>query len=303
MRVLNVVHQDSAGPGVFAEVTGERGDTVDVWEPPQQGPPPVGDHDAVFVFGGAMHVDQEDEHPWLTGENGVARGAGRPAGAGARACAWAASCSPRPPAPCRTAPQEGEVGWHEVELCPEAAGDPLLGSLPDRFDAFEWHQYEFPLPPGAVPLARSDRCLQAFRLDGPAWGLQFHAEVVRSSIDRWLDKAEDGRGRSGARGRGDRGQAGRAGTSWAAGSAGASSPRPKSRLAAELESAARGPAPGARDAGDRPLPDRGIGHAAPRGTPQPAVGPREPPGPGVLHGAVGARLSRWTARARPGRRP
>ena len=88
--------------------------------------------------------------------------------------------------------EQGEVGWHEVELCPEAAGDPLLGSLPDRFVAFEWHQYEFPLPPGAVPLARSDRCLQAFRLDGPAWGLQFHAEVVRSSIDRWLDKAEEG---------------------------------------------------------------------------------------------------------------
>lgn len=87
---------------------------------------------------------------------------------------------------------EGEIGWREVELCSEAAGDPLLGSLPDRFEAFEWHQYEFPLPPGAVPLARSDRCLQAFRLDGPAWGLQFHAEVVQSSIDRWLDKDEGG---------------------------------------------------------------------------------------------------------------
>ena len=63
-----------------------------------------------------------------------------------------------------------------------SASAPSLPAIPcsPRFRAFEWHRYEFPLPPGAVPLARSDRGLQAFRLDGPAWGLQFHAEVVRS---------------------------------------------------------------------------------------------------------------------------
>jgi len=195
VRVLNVVHQDSAGPGVFAEVTAERGDTVDVWEPPRQDPPAVGDHDAVFVFGGAMHVDQGDEHPWLAGVNswleelvdrrvpvlGLCLGS--------QLLAQAAGAAPHP---C----EEGEVGWHQVELCPDAAGDPLLGSLPDRFEAFEWHEYEFPRPPGAVPLARSDRCLQAFRLDGPAWGLQFHAEVVRGSIDRWLDKDEGSDGKA-----------------------------------------------------------------------------------------------------------
>ena len=192
MRVLNVVHQDSAGPGVFAEVTAERGDTVDLWQPPQESPPPVGDHDAVFVFGGAMHVDQEDEHPWLTGENGwLEELVDRRVPVlglclGSQLLAQAAGAAPH-------RSEEGEVGWHGVELCPEAAGDPLLGSLPESFPAFEWHQYEFPLPPGAVPLARSDRCLQAFRLDGPAWGLQFHAEVVQASIDRWLDEDEEGK--------------------------------------------------------------------------------------------------------------
>lgn len=191
MHVLNVVHQASAGPGVFASVTAERDDAVDVWEPPQEEPPAVGAHDAVFVFGGAMHVDQEAEHPWLAAEKAwLAEVVDRRVPVlglclGSQLLAQAGGAEPhRSP--------EGEVGWHDVRLRDEAAGDPLLGALPDRFRAFEWHSYEFPLPPGAVPLASSGRCLQAFRLDGPAWGLQFHAEVVQTSIDRWLDEADDG---------------------------------------------------------------------------------------------------------------
>jgi GMP synthase (glutamine-hydrolysing) len=191
VHVLNVVHQDSAGPGVFASVTAEREDTVEVWEPPHERPPAVRSHDAVFVFGGAMHVDQENEHPWLKAEKAwLSELVDRRVPVlglclGSQLLAEAAGAVPH-----RSAKRE--VGWHDVRLCAEAVGDPLLGALPASFEAFEWHSYEFPLPPGGVPLARSEGCLQAFRLDGPAWGLQFHAEVVQSSIDRWLDKADGG---------------------------------------------------------------------------------------------------------------
>ena len=38
-----------------------------------------------------------------------------------------------------------------------------------------------------MALARSDGCLQAFRLNGtPAWGLQFHAEVDPDALDGWI---------------------------------------------------------------------------------------------------------------------
>ena len=83
---------------------------------------------------------------------------------------------------------EPEIGWFEVEVTPEGTGDPVIGPLSPAFEAFEWHSYEAPLPPGAVALASTPLCLQAFRLgDARVWGVQFHAEVTLSSLESWLD--------------------------------------------------------------------------------------------------------------------
>ena len=98
---------------------------------------------------------------------------------GAQLVSEAAGGSPR------RAP-EPEIGWVEVELTPEGRADPLLGALPERFEAFEWHSYEAGPPEGAVTLATSPVCIQAYRLTGArAWGIQFHAEVTRPDVDAW----------------------------------------------------------------------------------------------------------------------
>ena len=44
-----------------------------------------------------------------------------------------------------------------------------------------------PLPSGAVPLAESGTCLQAYRFGESAWGIQFHAEVTLGDFEAWLD--------------------------------------------------------------------------------------------------------------------
>jgi GMP synthase-like glutamine amidotransferase len=42
-----------------------------------------------------------------------------------------------------------------------------------------------------VALASSEVCLQGFRLAGaPVWGIQFHPEVTRDDLWRWLDHWE-----------------------------------------------------------------------------------------------------------------
>lgn len=83
-----------------------------------------------------------------------------------------------------------EIGWHQVEVTPEGADDPLLGPLAPAFEAFQWHSYEFPLPPGAVPIARSEVCLQGARIGARAWALQLHPEVSRADALHWVEDYE-----------------------------------------------------------------------------------------------------------------
>ena len=186
MKVLALTHGPSVGPGVFGAEVAAAGHELQECHVASGGRPSH-DADAILVFGGAMHPDQEEQHPWLLAEHrflvealeretpvfGICLGA--------QLLAKAAGAAVRP------AP-EPEVGWLPVELTEAAGSDPVLSAAPARFEAFQWHHYTYDLPPGAVELARSDSCTQAFRL-GNAIGIQFHAEVTETQVDRWL--AED----------------------------------------------------------------------------------------------------------------
>jgi GMP synthase (glutamine-hydrolysing) len=188
VRALAIVHQRDAGPGVFADAARSGGVELDSWLPSEapSPPQPPTEYGAVLTFGGAMHADHEDRHPWLREEKGLLGeliGRRIPLLAvclGAQLLAEAAGAPPRRAA-------EPEIGWYEVELTAQGADDPLLAPLAPRFEAFEWHSYEFPLPPGATPLARSALCLQAYRIDDFAWGIQFHAEVTAEDAESWID--------------------------------------------------------------------------------------------------------------------
>ena len=161
------------------------------WVPPAQPPPDVRDVDALMIFGGSMHVDQNGEHRWMDPEKEFIREAldrGTPmlgVCLGSQLLAEAAGAEPR-------RMDEPEIGWYDVEVTEAGAADPVVGPLAPSTKLFEWHHYMAPLPPGAVELARTPACVQAFRVDGkPAWGLQFHAEVTRENLMGWLDGWEN----------------------------------------------------------------------------------------------------------------
>ncbi|MGZ5357062.1 MAG: type 1 glutamine amidotransferase [Solirubrobacterales bacterium] len=188
MRVLSIVHQADAGAGVFAESLREAGAEIDDWLISEGGDAPADPfgYDAVMVFGGAMHVDQDDRHAWLDPEKRLLAGllhGGRPvlgACLGAQLlCAAAGGQVRRMPEP--------EIGWFDVEVTAGGAEDPLLGPLAPRFSAFQWHSYECVPPPQSPVLARSATCAQAFKLGSRAWALQFHAEVGAADADAWID--------------------------------------------------------------------------------------------------------------------
>jgi GMP synthase-like glutamine amidotransferase len=188
VRSLAISHQRDAGPGVFAEAIEATGGRLDVWHIAETDRPPADPfgYDAVITFGGAMHADQVDDYAWLGAEKellarlldrgvpllGVCLGAQLlvvAAGGEARRAG-------RP-----------EIGWHPVEVSDEGSADPLLAPLAPRFEAFQWHSYECLPPAGAVILAESPVCAQAFRIGETAWGIQFHSEVSAADAARWTD--------------------------------------------------------------------------------------------------------------------
>lgn len=188
MRILAIVQQSDAGPGVFAEAIRDAGGELDEWTPAAEPEPPADPlgYDGVLVLGGAMNVDEEERHQWIAAEKALLRELlARDVPLlglclGGQLVAEAAGAEPRRAA-------RPEIGWHQVEVTPEGADDPMLGPLAPTFEAFQWHSYEFPLPPGAVPLARGEVCLQAARIGERAWALQFHPEVSRADALHWIE--------------------------------------------------------------------------------------------------------------------
>jgi GMP synthase (glutamine-hydrolysing) len=189
MRVLSIVHDaaSTGGGGLFEDLVELRGDRLERWVTVNgdAGPDAPDRYDAIMVFGGAMHPDQDAEHPWLAeeaafiretldrevpllgvclGSQLIARAAGTHVGPAARA----------------------EVGWYGVHLNDAGRRDPVIGVLPGRVDAFQWHYYTFDLPAGAELLAESDTARQAYRLGERTWGIQFHAEVTRHMLEHWF---------------------------------------------------------------------------------------------------------------------
>jgi GMP synthase (glutamine-hydrolysing) len=190
VRALAIVHQRDAGLGVFGPAVRSRDVQVDEWQLAEGALPP-GDpagYDAVLTLGGAMHADQQARHPWLADEKVLLAGLLERRVPLLGVCLGAQLLAEAAGAPPRRA-TEPEIGWCDVELTDAAADDPLLAALQPGFEAFEWHSYEFPLPPGATPLARSATCLQAYRIGEWAWGIQFHAEVTGTDIEAWIDDA------------------------------------------------------------------------------------------------------------------
>ena len=187
MRLLSVVHGEDVRGEVFDDVARVDGHDVEEWwvisssDPPR----PVDEYDAVIVYGGAMNVDQEDEHPWLRSEDEFVRSLlerrvptlGVCLGGQLLAKAAGAHVGPSP---------EPEFGFTPVTLSAAAADDPLFGVLPHEFEVFNAHGYAFHVPDAGVELARSAVCAQAFRLGDAAWGVQFHPEIRVEQVARWL---------------------------------------------------------------------------------------------------------------------
>ncbi|MFF7469185.1 methyltransferase domain-containing protein [Streptomyces sp. NPDC008092] len=76
-----------------------------------------------------------------------------------------------------------QVGWDAVRMTGAAHDDLLFAAVPERLRVLHWHADTMNLPAGATLLASCGRYpVQAFRVGGSAWGMQFHLEVDEAAV-------------------------------------------------------------------------------------------------------------------------
>lgn len=154
--------------------------------------PSLDGYHGLVILGGPMNVDETSIHPHLAFEVTMIEEAlkqnipilGICLGAQLIAKALGARVAKNP---------VKEIGWYDISITAEGKNDPILKHFKPVEKIFQWHGDTFDIPAGALHLLSSELCLnQAFRFGDRVYGFQFHLEVDRRMIERWL-KVPDNR--------------------------------------------------------------------------------------------------------------
>ncbi len=130
---------------------------------------------AVILCGGGVHVDQEDQYPWLKPEKKFLEAT---IGRGTKVvglCLGGQLCGQILGAKVYPHPNGWEIGWQEVSL---KAIPGLPGFEKEESLIFsQYHRYIFDLPSGARSIATNAWWdVQAFEWNNQVIGFQFHPE-------------------------------------------------------------------------------------------------------------------------------
>ncbi|MCZ7585904.1 MAG: type 1 glutamine amidotransferase [Deltaproteobacteria bacterium] len=150
-------------------------------------PSDLGDRDGVIVMGGPMAVQDRRLHPWISDEINLVKTAvernmpvlGICLGAQVMAAALGANVYPS---------RTREIGCLPVTLTDLGSKDPAFQDFQHEFVVFQWHGDTFDMPKNARRLARGIVSPnQAFAVGKRAYALQFHLEVTREMVDRFIE--------------------------------------------------------------------------------------------------------------------
>ncbi|WP_265517724.1 glutamine amidotransferase [Nitratireductor luteus] len=182
-RILIVLHQEMSSPGRVGQLLEASGFSLDIRRPPLGDPLPetLEAHAGAVVFGGPMSANDRDEFvqretDWISiplRENKPFLGI----------CLGAQMLVNQLGGEV-TGHDEGlvEIGWYPIRATTEGR---QLMHWPEM--VYQFHREGFSLPKGAKLLATAEQYPnQAFRYGENAWGVQFHAELTRVMMQRWV---------------------------------------------------------------------------------------------------------------------
>ncbi|MCX7354630.1 MAG: gamma-glutamyl-gamma-aminobutyrate hydrolase family protein [Alphaproteobacteria bacterium] len=184
-KVLLVVHSRTSDTGRVGRILGELGYTSDIRCPLHGDPLPdtMDGHVGAAIFGGPQSVSDRTTLPPIQAEiDWIPRvlESGKPflgicLGAQMLAHALGGRVSRHP----------AEI--HEIGYTTIRPTDEWRGVLDAPHVFYQWHCEGFEVPACAKLLATGDAFPnQAFRVDGNVYGLQFHPEVTKPIMARWI---------------------------------------------------------------------------------------------------------------------
>ncbi len=191
LRVLVIQNDATVPPGLVGEWLRGEGLVVDVVAAYAGERVPVAvpaEVDGVVALGGEMGALADHEASWLPAERDLLRDAV------AREVPVLGLCLGGQLLAAATGGRVGtavaaEAGVYSMQAAAALASDDVFSGLVGQpMRAAQWHVDAVEtLPPDATLLMTNDACpIQAFRVGGFAWGVQFHPEVDAAIVEGWV---------------------------------------------------------------------------------------------------------------------
>jgi len=191
MKFLSLQHIAIEDPGTFKDflladghtlttIQLDEGDTI---------PSNLNEFDAMLCMGGPMDTFMEQEHPWLVPEKKAigeyVLNLKKPFLGFCLGCQLLGEVLGG-----RVVPSEPpEIGVLDINIIDDAKQDPVFNFLPNSIKALQWHSYEvqgLETIDGVEVIGSSPSTkYQIFGYNNHAYGIQFHIEIRKSTVDDW----------------------------------------------------------------------------------------------------------------------
>ena len=191
MKIISLQHIAIEDPGTFKDfllADGHDLTTIQLDEG-ENIPSNLDEFDAMLCMGGPMDTFMEDEFNWLVGEKKAigeyVLNLKKPFLGFCLGCQLLGEIlggkvvQSNPP----------EIGVLDIDVSDQAITDPVFNFLPNKIKALQWHSYEvqgLESNPNINIIGSSPTTkYQIFGYNNHAYGIQFHLEIRKSTVDDW----------------------------------------------------------------------------------------------------------------------
>lgn len=144
----------------------------------------IRDYSLIIVLGGPMGAYEEDLYPFLNYEFQIIKEAIQRKIPLIGICLGAQMIAKTLGANVYRGNNGKEIGWIKVK---KVFNHEIFSDFPEEFEVLQWHQDTFDLPTNAIRVYSSQKYQNQAFVYEKAIGLQFHIEVSRKMIKKWVE--------------------------------------------------------------------------------------------------------------------